>query len=76
MKTFSFSDLNRQAGDVFDAALAAPITLTKRGKPKLVVMPIALFEALADGTRSYHVDDAPDAINDLVLSAAEDALAD
>lgn len=76
MKIFSFSDLNRQAGDVVDAALAAPITLTKRGKPKLVVMPIALFEALAAGVRAYHVDDAPDAINDLVLAAAEDFLAE
>lgn len=44
MKEFSFSDLNRRSGDVLDAALAEPVSLVKRGKAKLVVMPMAQFE--------------------------------
>ena len=36
MKSFSFSDVNRQSGEVLDAALAGPVTLEKRGKARLV----------------------------------------
>ena len=41
MKSFSFSDLSRKSGDVLDAALAGPVSLVKRGKPK-VVSPVSI----------------------------------
>lgn len=44
MKEFTFSDLNRRSGDILDAAMAEPVSLVKRGKAKLVVMPMAQFE--------------------------------
>jgi len=44
MKEFTFSDLNRRSGDILDAAMAEPVSLVKRGKAKLVMMPMAQFE--------------------------------
>ncbi len=61
MKSFAFSDLNRQPGEVLDAALAEPVTLTKRGKPKLVVMRVEDYEKLT-ATRAYSIYDAPEHI--------------
>ncbi len=46
MKEFTFSDLSRRSGDVLDAALAGPVSLVKRGKPKLVLMPAEDYERL------------------------------
>ena len=73
MKTFSLSDLNRQSGEVVDAALVAPVSLTKRGKPKLVVLNIETYELLAHG-KSFRIEDAPEAINALVVGALDDIL--
>ncbi|HTV71734.1 MAG TPA: type II toxin-antitoxin system Phd/YefM family antitoxin [Rhizobiaceae bacterium] len=67
MKTFAFSDLNRQSGEVLDAALAAPVTLTKHGKPKVVVMSIAEFERLTY-PRAYSIHDMPDDVRDELLA--------
>jgi prevent-host-death family protein len=58
MKSFAFSDLNRQSGEVLDAALAAPVRLTKRGKPKLVMLSVAEFERLTY-PRAYTIEDSP-----------------
>lgn len=73
MKSFTLSDLNRHPGEVVDAALAAPVSLTKRGKPKLVIMPYEAYERLSV-TRSYTVEDAPDAVNDELLEALDEIL--
>jgi prevent-host-death family protein len=48
MKTFSFSDLSRRSGDVLDAALAGPVSLVKRGKPKVVMIPVEDYRKLLD----------------------------
>ena len=74
MKSFSFSDLNRQSGEVLDAALAGPVELTKRGKPKIVLMPVAFYEILARG-RAFTIEDAPDEVIDLLERAIDDATA-
>ena len=75
MKSFTLSDLNRQSGEVVDAAMIAPVSLTKRGKPKLVMMPAATYEILRHG-RAYRIEDAPDAVNDLLMEALEEILAE
>lgn len=72
MRSFSFSDLNRQSGDVLDAALVEPVTLTKRGKPKIVMMSMAEFERLAY-PRVYPIDDMPDDIREELLAGLEAA---
>ena len=73
MKSFAFSDLNRQSGEVLDAALAAPVTLTKRGKPKLVVMSVEQFERLTY-PRAYSIYDAPQHVREELLAGLEDII--
>lgn len=68
MKTFSFSDLNRHPGEVLDAALAEPVTLTRHGKPKLVVVPVESWNVLRHG-RSFAVENAPEEVVDALLEA-------
>ncbi|UWU17257.1 hypothetical protein N2599_31330 (plasmid) [Rhizobium sullae] len=41
MKQFTFSDMNRASEEILEAALVEPVTLTKRGKEKLVSLPLS-----------------------------------
>jgi hypothetical protein len=75
MKSFSLSELNRAPGQIVDAALAAPVELTKHGKRKLVMLDAVTYEILKHG-KAFRIEDAPDVINDLVLEALDEALAD
>ena len=65
MKTFTFSDLSRRSGDVLDAAMAGKVSLAKRGKAKVMMMPMAEYERLermAAGDRernAFTLADAP-----------------
>lgn len=47
MKTFAFSELNRHRSKVIDAALAEPVLLAPRGRPKIVAMSIERFQTLS-----------------------------
>lgn len=73
MKSFSFSELNRQPGEIVDAAMVAPVSLTKRGKPKLVVMPFDVYERLSV-TRAYTLHNAPDEVNNELMEALDEIL--
>jgi hypothetical protein len=73
MKSFSLSELNRAPGQIVDAALAAPVGLTKHGKRKLVMLDAVTYEILKHG-KAFRIEDAPDVINDLVLEALDEAL--
>lgn len=46
MKQFTFSDLSRRSGDVLDAAMAGRVSLAKRGKAKVMMMPMEEYERL------------------------------
>ncbi|MGE0282850.1 MAG: type II toxin-antitoxin system Phd/YefM family antitoxin [Rhizobiaceae bacterium] len=70
MKSFAFSDLNRQSGEVLDAALAGPVTLTKHGKPKVVMMSIGDYERLTY-PRAYSIHDAPDDVIEELLAGLD-----
>lgn len=65
MKEFTFSDLSRRSGDVLDAAMAEKVSLAKRGKAKVMMMPIDEYERLermATGRRernAFTLADAP-----------------
>ena len=37
---YSTSDLSRKSGDIIARALQAPITITQRGKPRLIMMSV------------------------------------
>lgn len=63
MKTFSFSDLSRKSGDVLDAALAGPVSLVKRGKAKVVMLPVDEYKKLVEGSghrQAFSLDTASD----------------
>jgi prevent-host-death family protein len=74
MKSFSLSELNRHSGEIVDAALAAPVSLTKHGKPKLAVMDAVRYEILKHG-KAFRLEDAPVVINDLLIEGLEEILA-
>jgi prevent-host-death family protein len=66
MQEFSFSDLSRRSGDVLDAAMAGKVSLTKRGKAKVMMMPMEEYkrlERIASGRgerTAFTLADAPD----------------
>jgi prevent-host-death family protein len=62
MKQFTFSDLSRRSGDVLDTAMVEPVSLVKRGKPKVVMMPIAQYERLLgqERRRAFTLANAPE----------------
>jgi prevent-host-death family protein len=75
MKSFSLSELNRAPGQIVDAALAAPVELTKHGKPKLVVMPYEIYTQL-NVTKSYILESAPDDVHNDLMEAINALLDD
>ncbi|NVN12901.1 type II toxin-antitoxin system Phd/YefM family antitoxin [Nguyenibacter vanlangensis] len=46
MRTFSTSDLSRKSGDIIASALQGPVSISQRGKPRLVVLSVEQYEAL------------------------------
>ena len=73
MKSFSLSELNRHPGEIVDAALAAPVGLTKPGKRKLVMMDAQMYERMAV-TRAYTLKDAPDEVHEELMEALDSIL--
>jgi prevent-host-death family protein len=43
---YSTSDLSRKSGDIIARALQGPITITQRGKPRLILMSLEEFNRL------------------------------
>ena len=63
MRAFSTNDLNKQVGEVTDAASKAPILITRHAKPRYVMMSFEHYERLRQGTnpqRSYAAGETPD----------------
>ncbi len=76
MKSFAFSDLNRHSGEVLDAALAAPVTLNKRGKPKLVMMSVEQYERMMRYPRAYTIENSPPEVLRDLLEGLDQLLED
>lgn len=77
MRQFTTGDLNKQVGDVTDAASREPIVLTKHRKPRFVLMSYEHYERMRTGRdprRAYHVSDMPEEHKDL-FAAEIDQLA-
>jgi prevent-host-death family protein len=72
MAQYTTSDLSRKSGDMIADAMQAPVTITQRKKPRLVLMSFDEFERLSDRTQDtrkvYRIDEIPD---DLFLQAKE-----
>jgi prevent-host-death family protein len=43
---YSTSDLSRKSGDIIARALQAPVTITQRGKPRLIVLSVEEYNKL------------------------------
>ena len=77
MRQFTTGDLNKQVGDVTDAAAREPVVLTKHRKPRFVLMSYEHYERLRTGgdpRRSHHTAGMPDEHAEL-FGAALDRLA-
>jgi prevent-host-death family protein len=78
MKQFSFSDMNRASGEILEAALIEPVTLTKRGKEKLVILTADQYRRLLgrSHTAAYGLEDAPDDVHDELMTGIDELLED
>lgn len=43
---YSTSDLSRKSGDIIARALQAPVTITQRGKPRLIILSVEEYNRL------------------------------
>ncbi|WP_105404755.1 type II toxin-antitoxin system Phd/YefM family antitoxin [Neorhizobium sp. T7_12] len=63
MKQFTTGDLNKQIGDITDAASREPVMLTRHKKPRFVLMSYEHYERMRTGgdpRRAYRVPEMPD----------------
>jgi PHD/YefM family antitoxin component YafN of YafNO toxin-antitoxin module len=77
MRSFAINDLNKQVGEVTDAAAKAPVLITRHRKPRFIMMTYEHYERMRqaiDPRRSYGAGETPDAIANL-FSGALDRLA-
>lgn len=78
MREFSTGDLNKQVGDVTDAATREPILLTRHKKPRFVLMSFEHYERMLSGAnmrQAWRTTDMPaehKAIFDEALQRIED----
>lgn len=77
MKRYTFSDMNRVSGEVLEAALMAPVALTKRGKEKLVILSASRYRKLVRRPRAiaYAVESAPNHVHDELVSGLDEIIA-
>ena len=76
MKQFTFSDMNRASGEILEAALVEPVTLTKHGKDKLVILTAEQYRKLIgrSHTIAYGLMDAPEDIHQELMTGLEDII--
>ncbi len=63
MRHYTTGDLNKQVGDVTDAASREPVVLTKHRKPRFVLMSYEHYERLRTGgdtRKARRASDMPD----------------
>ena len=78
--TFSTSDLSRKSGDIIAEALQGPVAITQRKKPRLVVLSIDRYEALASRSKAVRqvgtLESMPDELFEEIESAVGDYIDD
>lgn len=68
MRSFSTHDLNKQVGEVTDAAAKGPVVITRHRKPRYVMMSYELFERMrqsADPRRTFGAGETPGELAEL-----------
>ena len=74
MRSFSTHDLNKQVGDVTDAAAKAPVVITRHRKPRFVMMSYEHYQRIrqeADPRRSFGAGETPEDIASLFADALD-----
>ncbi len=76
MKQFTFSDMNRASGEILEAALIEPVSLTKRGKDKLVILTAEQYRKLIGRShrQAYDLLEAPEDIHQELMTGIDDIL--
>lgn len=78
-KSISTVEFMRHFGRYHDEAKKEPITLTKHGRPSVVVLPVELYERMldnADPRRAYSAGEMPQDMADMfVAQLAKDSAA-
>lgn len=77
MKMFKAADVTRNSGDVFAAAAAEPVAITKHSKPRFVVMSVEKYDkmvAQSDPRRAYGLGELPDELSDQLMDSLEEDL--
>ena len=62
MREFSTADLNKQVGEVTNAAMKAPVTITRHNKPRFVMMSYEHyleFKQRCDPRRAFGAGETP-----------------
>lgn len=77
MRQFTTGDLNKQVGDVTDAAAREPVVLTKHRKPRFVLMSYEHYERMRTGgdPRQAHLVSQMPIEHEELFGAAIDRLA-
>jgi prevent-host-death family protein len=78
-KSISTAEFMRHFGRYHDEAQKRPITLTKHGRPSVVVVPIELFERMVgieDPRRVYKTGETPPELADMILAELDRQAAD
>ncbi|WP_421398284.1 type II toxin-antitoxin system Phd/YefM family antitoxin [Agrobacterium fabrum] len=73
-KSISTAEFIRHFGRYHDEAQKSPITLTKHGRPSVVVVPVELFEKILgseDPRMSYAAGEMPDELADIFKTQLE-----
>ena|SRR5947209_1147045 len=68
MRAFTTNDLNKQVGEVTDAATKSPVLITRHRKPRFVMMSYEHYQRIrgeADPRRAYAAGETPEAVAEL-----------
>lgn len=74
MREFTTVDLNKQVGEVTDAARKEPVIITRHRRPRFVLMSFEQYEQMTKGDdprRSFTLDTMPDDIREGLLALAD-----
>jgi prevent-host-death family protein len=74
MARFSLTDLRNKPSEVVEAALKAPVEITRHGKRTAVLLAADFYDRLAhaaDVRRAFHANDVPKDVAAMMLSALE-----
>lgn len=77
MKMFKAADVTRNSGDVFAAAAAEPVAITRHSKPRFVVMSVEKYQAMvarSDPRQAFGLGELPDKLSDQLMESLEEDL--